>query len=66
MRTGHAVGGTRTARLIRLVRVIRVLRAFKIFRFFGGSGGAGSKEEELRAANEPVTVKSSTTKWARS
>eukprot|EP01043_Picozoa_sp_COSAG02_P020901 COSAG02_NODE_1044_length_15004_cov_106.824287_7_plen_759_part_01 len=61
VRTGRAARvATRTARLIRMVRVLRVLRVFKVFRFFGGFGGASSREEDLRAANEPVSVKSST------
>jgi hypothetical protein len=63
VRTGRAARvATRTARLVRIVRVLRVLRVFKVFRFFGGFGGAGSREEELKAANQPVSVKSSTTK----
>ena len=63
VRTGRAARvATRTARLIRMVRVLRVLRVFKVFRFFGGFGGVGSREEEQRAATEPVSVKSSTTK----
>lgn len=60
VRTGRAARvATRTARLIRIVRVLRVLRVFKVFRFFGGFGG--TREEESKV-NEPVTVKSSTTK----